>query len=133
SRDSWSGPCFVGAAGAVVNIELGAVGGAGAGVVEASAGVWVEEGAVGADLPFLVGGIRSAGVEFDQGVVGRPTAGDIEASAVDFDDVREVIVIVGNDGHLLGCALVAAPYLNFGSVVVDAECAAELGGNGSGD
>src|SRR5262245_53819119 len=84
---------------AVVYVELGAVGGAAARVVEASAGVGVVEGSVGADLPFLVGGAGNAVVELDEGVVGCSCAGDVDAFVVDLDGVGGLFVVVGDDGE----------------------------------
>src|SRR5690348_4668855 len=87
-------PLLVGAAVALPEDELRAVGGVEVWIVEAFAGGWVDKLAAGG-LPLLVGA-AVAGPPLDRCAVAEVSAGDVEAAAVD----RECAVAV--DGPVLG-------------------------------
>src|ERR1700722_7816085 len=101
-------PLLVGAPVAGPQVELGAVGGVGLGVVEALAGGGVDEDAV-AGLPLLVGAAVAL-PQLDVGAVAVVGAGDVHALAVDLQGA------VGLDGPGLVGAAVAVPDLDLGAV-----------------
>src|SRR6201999_472092 len=92
-------PLLVGGTGAGPDLNLGA-GAAVAGVVEALARRRVEQFAVGLGLPDLGAG-AVAGVQVDQGAVGRAGRVDVQAQAEDLQGVP------GPDRSLLGAGPVA--------------------------
>ena len=93
------GPLLVGAVGAGPDLHLGA-GAAVAGVVEALAGVGVEQLAVGLRFPDLGAG-AVAGVQVDEGAVGGAGRVDVQALAEHLQGVA------GRDRPLLGAGAVA--------------------------